>query len=73
MKIQKVISNNVLWIINEQGNEVIVTGNGIGFQKSKGDIVEQGKIEKTFALSGGNMSQFEQLVKNIPLEKKHWR
>lgn len=67
MKIRKVINNNIVNASDDDGEEVIVLGNGIGFQKKKGDVLEKKRIEKVFHLSNEKLSQFEQLVKNIPL------
>ena len=36
MKVKKVFNNNILCAIDEEGNEVIVTGKGLGFQKHTG-------------------------------------
>lgn len=53
--------------MNQSGDEVIVLGNGIGFNKSKNDIVDKDHVEKVFLLSDEKMTQFEQMVKNIPI------
>ena len=67
MKIRKVINNNIVNASDEDGKEVIVLGNGVGFQKKKGDVLERERIEKVFHLSNEKLSQFEQLVNSIPL------
>lgn len=67
MKIRKVINNNIVNASDEDGEEVIVLGNGVGFQKKRGDVLEKKRIEKVFHLSNEKLSQFEQLVKSIPL------
>lgn len=67
LKIIKVISNNVVSAREENGEEIIVTGSGIGFQKKRGDIVSPNKVEKVFHLSDVKMTQFEQMVKSMPL------
>lgn len=67
MKIRKIINNNIVWASDDTEKEVIVLGNGVGFQKKKGDLLDKKRIEKVFHLSDEKMSQFEQLVKSIPL------
>lgn len=67
MKICKVINNNIVHAIDDGGEEVIVLGNGVGFGKQRGDVPERRRIEKIFHLSNEKLSQFEQLVKRIPL------
>ncbi len=67
MRIRKVINNNIVWASDDAGQEVIVLGNGVGFQKKKGEILDKKRAEKVFHLSDKNLSQFEQLVSTIPL------
>lgn len=66
MRIRKVINNNIVWASDDAGQEVIVLGNGVGFQKKKGEILDKKRAEKVFHLSDKNLSQFEQLVSTIP-------
>jgi len=54
-KIKKVISNNALLAIDHSGNEVILLGKGIGFQRTKNDIIPHSDaIEKVFIPSSAN-------------------
>ena len=47
--IKKVYNNNVLLVFDKLSDkELVVIGSGIGFKKSKGDIVDTLKIEKKF-------------------------
>nr|1L1C_A Chain A, Transcription antiterminator licT [Bacillus subtilis]1L1C_B Chain B, Transcription antiterminator licT [Bacillus subtilis] len=50
MKIAKVINNNVISVVNEQGKELVVMGRGLAFQKKSGDDVDEARIEKVFTL-----------------------
>lgn len=50
MIIDKVYNNNVVQVKTESGEEMIVMGRGLGFQKRKGDNINQTLIEKTFVL-----------------------
>lgn len=68
MKIVKVMNNNVVNALDEKNREIIVLGKGIGFQKRKGDEVEEAKVEKVFRLPDQSKSQFEKLVEEIPYE-----
>lgn len=68
MKIKKIINNNVVATLDDFDNELVVMGRGIGFQKHEGDLVDKSKVEKYFAMSNVNASQFEKLVKEIPYE-----
>jgi beta-glucoside operon transcriptional antiterminator len=67
MKVQKVLNNNVVSSTNEDHNEVIVMGKGIGFQKRIGDLIENSLIEKIFILNDKNIvSKLEKLFKDVP-------
>lgn len=68
MKIKKIINNNVVATLDDFDNELVVMGRGIGFQKHEGDVIDKKKVEKYFAMSNVNASQFEKLVKEIPYE-----
>lgn len=48
MRIDKVYNNNVVQVLNESGQEVIVMGRGLGFQKKVGDAINPDLIERTF-------------------------
>ncbi|MDX5618767.1 CAT RNA binding domain-containing protein, partial [Clostridioides difficile] len=48
MVIKKVFNNNVVFAIDNSGQEVILMGKGIGFNKFTKDLVEIDKIEKKF-------------------------
>ncbi|MCD5002576.1 PRD domain-containing protein [Enterococcus saccharolyticus] len=57
MKILRILNNNVVIALNDEGEEVVLMGNGLGFQKKPGFEVDVLKVEKTFEMSG----QFEKL------------
>ena len=51
MEITQVFNNNVVLTTNDDANEFVVMGRGIGFQKAKGDSIDLALIEKKFILS----------------------
>ncbi|WP_077620039.1 BglG family transcription antiterminator LicT [Bacillus sinesaloumensis] len=61
MKIEKVLNNNVVMAMNELGQEVVVMGKGLAFQRKSGDTIDTSKIEKTFVLQRHGV--FEKLAK----------
>ncbi len=67
MKILKVLNNNAV-VLDDKGEEVVGIGNGIGFQKKVGTLVEKSKISKIYKLPKKHLNHFEQLVANIPYE-----
>lgn len=63
------LNNNVALVKSEPHKEAIVTGLGIAFQKKKGDIVSENKIEKVFQLrSEESKENFLSLLKGVPLD-----
>lgn len=50
MKIKKVLNNNVVIAQNTNDEETILMGLGLGYGKKAGEVVEDKKIEKIFAL-----------------------
>ena len=69
MTINKILNNNVVITTDDNGEEVIVMGRGIGYQKSKGDLIDKEKINKIFRMSNKEVSnKFQELLNNIPIE-----
>jgi beta-glucoside operon transcriptional antiterminator len=69
MKIDKVINNNVVSVINEQRKELVIMGRGIGFQKKPGQCIDKEKIEKIFTLESKEASEkFKTLLREVPIE-----
>jgi beta-glucoside operon transcriptional antiterminator len=69
MKIAKILNNNVVVILDEQGREQVVMGRGLGFQKQVGDVLAGDKIEKVFALKSDELvARLGELLSQIPLE-----
>ena len=67
MIINKVLNNNVVTIISENGEEAVVMGRGIAFQKKKGDEIDESKIEKIFVLENKSINEkLLTLVNDIP-------
>jgi beta-glucoside operon transcriptional antiterminator len=69
MIIDKILNNNVAVIKDKSGNERIVMGCGIAYQKKIGDSIADDKIEKTFFLSNPDVNhKLQQLFMDIPME-----
>ncbi len=68
-KITKVINNNIVCSADEKGQEVILRGRGIGFQKKKGETIPEDKVEKIYTMADSKrLGKLEQLLEEIPLE-----
>lgn len=67
MNIAKVLNNNIVIAVNDDGEDVIVMGCGVAFQKKHGDEIDESKIEHIFTKSVPELrNKFEALVKDIP-------
>lgn len=69
MIIKRILNNNVVITSDQNGEETIVMGKGIGYQKSKGDTIDKEKINKVFRISNREVSdKFQELFNKIPIE-----
>lgn len=68
MKIIKILNNNVVQTNNKDGEEIIIMGRGIGFQKKIGDLVETANIQKTFVLQDDE-SMFADIYKDLSTDE----
>lgn len=68
MLIQKVLNNNVVQATNENGEEMVVMGRGIGFQKGTGDAIDSSKINKTFVLKADD-AMFDDIYQQLTTEE----
>lgn len=69
LKVLKVLNNNVVVSANDEGKEVVLMGNGIGFQKKVGHEIDENTVEKIFEIQDKNSyKQVEQMLTEIPME-----
>lgn len=69
MKVHKILNNNVVVTLDEKGNELIITGRGVGFKKREGDLIDSTLIEKQFSLTNKEtLPKFAELLSEIPIE-----
>lgn len=69
MRIKKVINNSIVCAVDEKGNELIVTGKGIGFQHHAGETIDSALIERTYRMEEKTeQRKLRDLVEKIPLE-----
>lgn len=72
MKVVKVINNNVLSVVDMDGNEMVVMGKGIGFQTKKDDLIDESRVEKIFKMDSKNsFDRLAELLKGMPMEHFH--
>ena len=69
MQISKILNNNAAVVRDEQGQEKIVMGKGICFQKKAGAAIDPAAVDKTFFLSAEEANdKFQILIRDIPME-----
>ena len=69
MQIKQVINNNIVFSEDEQGNEIVIVGKGIGFRGQKGEELDTSKVEKIFTLKDQKeKDHFMLMVGEIPYE-----
>lgn len=70
MKIGKVINNNVVSSFDENGQEIILVGTGIGFQGKEGKKTNETKIQKIFRPEDPGMTnRLKELLMDLPMEQ----
>ncbi len=69
MRITQVINNNTVVSENARGEEIVVFGKGIGFQGSRGQEIDETRVEKIFVLKDSiGKEEFSGLLNEIPYE-----
>lgn len=69
MVVRQILNNNLVLTKNSSGEEIIVKGKGVGFQKSKGDTIDESKIEKVFTFEKSKQGKrFQSFISSIPVE-----
>lgn len=66
MIIKQLLNNNAIIAVDENQEEVIVIGTGLGFKCKVGTMVDESKIQKTFVLK--EHSKLGELVSAVPIE-----
>ncbi|GAF66821.1 putative transcriptional antiterminator [Bacillus sp. TS-2] len=62
MKLLQTFNNNVVLAVDQSGQEIVVMGRGIGFNKKKHDEIDQEMVDKVYSL---NSSSKEHPILNI--------
>lgn len=69
MKVAKVLNNNVIIALTDDGQEQVVMGRGIGFQVRRGSAVDEARVEKVFVTSkDADDSTLSALLSKVPPE-----
>lgn len=69
MIVKKILNNNVITSNDEDGQEIIIVGNGIGWKQKAGQRVEESKIEKIFRMdTASSTARLKQLFLEVEME-----
>ena len=69
MKIKKILNNNAA-VVSDHGEEKIVLGSAIAFQKGKNDIIDPTQIEKVFVMEDpAQYSHLREMLRTLPEEE----
>lgn len=67
MKVEKVLNNSLVLSSDEDGQEIIVMGKGLGFNSKEGDFIKENSVEKIFTPKDQRMKQeYVHLLESIP-------
>ncbi|MGV3240862.1 CAT RNA binding domain-containing protein, partial [Streptococcus hyovaginalis] len=68
MNVWKVINNNIVLSRNDDDQEVVIMGKGLGFKKKAGDAIDESKIENMYLSSKEwSVNKLTQMLSSIPL------
>ncbi|TDN90921.1 PRD domain-containing protein [Microbacterium sp. BK668] len=63
----KVLNNNVVISVDEQGRERVLMGRGLGFQLKASDAIDPAKVEKTFVIDqSGDPEHTRRVLADVP-------
>lgn len=68
-RVVKILNNNVAVVHTQDSKQYVVMGSGVAFQKGKGDLLDQQKIQKVFESKDQQQAtDLTTLLKNMPLD-----
>lgn len=69
VKIRKILNNNAVTALNYKGEEIVLMGLGLAFQKKSGDEIDNERIERIFTLQNKEVSErLKTILNEISIE-----
>lgn len=66
MIVKKILNNNVITSLDENGQEIVIMGKGIGWNLKSGEEINETKIEKIFRMdTASSMARMKQLLLEV--------
>lgn len=69
--IKKIFNNNIVNVVDENGEDVILVGAGVGYLTSKGRAIDESKVEREFHLTGQAKSGAFRILLELPYSIIH--
>jgi len=68
MKLKQAFNNNVALALDNSGNEIIVMGKGVGFNKKKYEEINPKLVDKVYSLDSPESNQLTSILNSIPAD-----
>lgn len=65
MQAVKVFNNNAVSVVMPDGREAILVGNGLGFGRRPGDVVDKGRVSKVYYVQNEMQTKFLKMLDNV--------
>lgn len=68
MKLKQAFNNNVALALDNSGNEIIVMGKGVGFNKKSYEEIDPKLVDKVYSLDSPESNQLTSILNSIPAD-----
>ena len=65
MQAVKVFNNNAVSVVMPDGREAILVGNGLGFGRRPGDVIDKGRVSKVYYVQNELQTKFLKMLDNV--------
>ena len=65
MQAVKVFNNNAVSVIMPDGREAILVGNGLGFGRRPGDVIDKSRVSKVYYVQNELQTKFLKMLDNV--------
>lgn len=68
MKLIQAFNNNVALVLDNENNEIVVMGKGVGFKKKKFEDIDESLVDKMYSLNNPELNQLSNILSKIPAD-----
>jgi len=68
VKFKQAFNNNVALVLDNDNNEIVVMGKGVGFKKKKDEDIDESLIDKMYSLNNPELNQLSNILSDIPAD-----